>query len=93
MICYFKGLKLNKTSIQRIIYNVGSIVIKTQNNSQISNSITHTYVNTIDYHYYIEMHCRKAKQQVSRHLNTNSRLLNFSKYKKTKSNTLCKIDY
>ena len=30
------------------------IVTKTQNNSSFSNSITHTHLNTIDYHHCIE---------------------------------------
>ena len=40
---------------------------------------------------YIGIHCRKAKQRVSSHLNTNSRLLNFTKYRNTNSSTLYKI--
>ena len=40
---------------------------------------------------YIEVHYRKAKQRVSSHLNTNSRLLNFRKYKHTNSSALYKI--
>ena len=70
-----------KTVMQTIIYHYStkdgkkscSRVIKTQNNSRFSNSVTHTYIITIDYHYCMWMHYRKAKQWVSNHLTTNSR--------------------
>ena len=52
-----------------------SIVIKTQNNARFYFLITHSYINIIDYHYYLGMHSRKTKQRVASHLNTNSRLL------------------
>ena len=50
-----------------------------------------TYINTIDNHYYIGRHYRTAKQ-----LNTNSRSLTFSNFRKdknTNSNTLFIIYY
>ena len=56
------------------------LVIETQNNSRFS--ITHTYINTINYHYYIGMHHKISKQRVPCHLNTKSRLLNVRKYEK-----------
>ena len=43
--------------------------------------------------YYIGMHYRKAKQQVSSVLNTNARSLSFKKYKNTNSRTLNKTYY
>ena len=79
-----------KTAIQTIIHQhmrKHIIVINTQNNIRFLNSITHTcmYINPIDYHYCIGRQYRKAKQRVSSHLNTNSRLLTFRKFKNTNS--------
>ena len=89
-----------KTAIQTIIHHYSTkddetqvLVIKTHNNLRFSNSITHTYINTIVYNYYIGMHYRKAQQRVSSHLNANSRLLKCRKYKNTTSSMLYKIEY
>ena len=48
---------LQKTAINRFL------VIKTQNNSRFSNSITHKYINTFDYHYFIGSHYRRSKRK------------------------------
>ena len=44
-------------------------------NHQNTNSITHTKINTIDYHHYNKGHYMKAKQRLSSHLNINSHLI------------------
>ena len=79
-----------KMAIQTIIYYystkdgvISFSVIKAQNNSRFSNSITHTHIKNIII--IQEVHCnyRKEKQRVSCHLNTNSCSLNYVKYKNT----------
>ena len=72
---------LQKTSKNHLLDN------KTQENSRFSKSTTHTYINTINYHYYLVRHYRKAKQRVSSFLNTNSCSLHFMKYKNIISHT------
>ena len=71
------------TKIRELLKN-HFLVIETQNNSRFS--ITHTYINTINYHFYIGMHHRISKQRVPSHLNTKSRLLHVRKYKKHRLN-------
>ena len=80
---------LQKT--EKIIITFYSSKHKIIHTSQILQH-THISVNTVDYHCYIEMHYRNAKQRVSTHLNTNSRLSNVRKYKNTNSITLYKKD-